>query len=256
MARIFLNAGTLLQPVWEEFVKPTEPIETLEQGFLNAILANPDDIAPRLVYADWLDEHEQPERAWLIREAPALKWWRRRYGKWFWEREYLSNQFNKKAYWNLFNDGELWNRCTRAAYQTFPQTWRRNLNTVIYRNGFVDELGVDRFHSNTFRLLETQPVRTVTTRAEDLLQVVDLFPARLPLRTIKLTTVPTNVLMMADGNLRAIRYSDVPKVIYLPNRSSDLVIAPEASLAEFYLKRIAEYYLTPRGITVELPATD
>jgi uncharacterized protein (TIGR02996 family) len=45
-----------------------------------AIRSAPDDDAPRLVYADWLDEHGQPERAEFIRvqcglartETPAL----------------------------------------------------------------------------------------------------------------------------------------------------------------------------------------
>jgi uncharacterized protein (TIGR02996 family) len=36
-------------------------------GFLQAILAAPDDDAPRLVYADWLEEHGQPEQAEFIR---------------------------------------------------------------------------------------------------------------------------------------------------------------------------------------------
>jgi uncharacterized protein (TIGR02996 family) len=36
-------------------------------GFLEAILAGPEDDAPRLVYADWLEEHGQPERAEFIR---------------------------------------------------------------------------------------------------------------------------------------------------------------------------------------------
>lgn len=35
--------------------------------FLAAIRAAPDDDAPRLIYADWLDEHGQPERAEFIR---------------------------------------------------------------------------------------------------------------------------------------------------------------------------------------------
>ena len=36
-------------------------------GFLRDILANPEDDAPRLVYADWLDEHGDEARAELIR---------------------------------------------------------------------------------------------------------------------------------------------------------------------------------------------
>jgi uncharacterized protein (TIGR02996 family) len=38
-----------------------------DEGFLQAILENPDDDTPRLVYADWLDEHGEPERAEFIR---------------------------------------------------------------------------------------------------------------------------------------------------------------------------------------------
>src|SRR5437868_1346794 len=35
--------------------------------FLKAILAEPDDTGLRLVYADWLEEHGDPERAEFIR---------------------------------------------------------------------------------------------------------------------------------------------------------------------------------------------
>ena len=50
-------------------------------ALLVAIRAAPDDDAPRLVYADWLDEHGQPERAEFIRvqcelarrETPGLR---------------------------------------------------------------------------------------------------------------------------------------------------------------------------------------
>jgi uncharacterized protein (TIGR02996 family) len=42
------------------------------EALLAAILAAPDDDTPRLVYADWLDEHDQPERAEFIRVQIAL----------------------------------------------------------------------------------------------------------------------------------------------------------------------------------------
>jgi uncharacterized protein (TIGR02996 family) len=38
-----------------------------EEGFLQAIAEAPEDDTPRLVYADWLEEHGQPERAEFIR---------------------------------------------------------------------------------------------------------------------------------------------------------------------------------------------
>lgn len=47
-----------------------------ERGFLDAIYADPDDDVPRLIYADWLDENGQEDRAELIRvqcEAFRLK---------------------------------------------------------------------------------------------------------------------------------------------------------------------------------------
>jgi uncharacterized protein (TIGR02996 family) len=38
-----------------------------EAGLLSAVCAEADDDVPRLVDADWLDEHDQPERARYIR---------------------------------------------------------------------------------------------------------------------------------------------------------------------------------------------
>ena len=37
------------------------------EPFLRATFADPDDDLPRLVFADWLDEHDLPDWAWLIR---------------------------------------------------------------------------------------------------------------------------------------------------------------------------------------------
>jgi uncharacterized protein (TIGR02996 family) len=40
---------------------------SLEAAFVADIAAHPDDDAPRLIFADWLDDHGQPERAQFIR---------------------------------------------------------------------------------------------------------------------------------------------------------------------------------------------
>src|SRR5262249_29199298 len=48
-----------------------EPV-TPQDAFLRAILDAPDDDAPRLVYADWLDEHGETERAEFIRVQITL----------------------------------------------------------------------------------------------------------------------------------------------------------------------------------------
>src|SRR4051794_4580817 len=43
-----------------------------DEAFLADIIEHPDDDVPRLVYADWLDEHDQAERAELIRVQVEL----------------------------------------------------------------------------------------------------------------------------------------------------------------------------------------
>src|SRR5262245_23073250 len=40
---------------------------SLHEAFLRSIIEAPDDDAPRLVYADWLEENGDPERAEFIR---------------------------------------------------------------------------------------------------------------------------------------------------------------------------------------------
>lgn len=44
----------------------------MEAALLAAVLADPDDDLPRLAYADWLEEHDQPERAEFIRVQMEL----------------------------------------------------------------------------------------------------------------------------------------------------------------------------------------
>src|SRR4051795_7636039 len=44
-----------------------------DDAFLRAIIDNPDDDVPRLVYADYLDEHGDPERAEFIRAQCAVE---------------------------------------------------------------------------------------------------------------------------------------------------------------------------------------
>jgi uncharacterized protein (TIGR02996 family) len=46
--------------------EPTIPM-THDDAFLQAVIENPDDDAPRLIYADWLEEHRRMELAEFIR---------------------------------------------------------------------------------------------------------------------------------------------------------------------------------------------
>lgn len=45
----------------------TPSLSVAEKRFFDAIIAAPDADEPRLVFADWLDDHDQPRRAELIR---------------------------------------------------------------------------------------------------------------------------------------------------------------------------------------------
>lgn len=47
----------------------------LQEGFLKALEENEDDTATRLIYADWLDENNQPEEAARQRAWPEAKRW-------------------------------------------------------------------------------------------------------------------------------------------------------------------------------------
>jgi uncharacterized protein (TIGR02996 family) len=64
----------------------------MAEAFLEAIVANPEDDTPRLVYADWLDEHGDAARAEFIRvqcRKARLKPWHRDYPVLAWRERIL-----------------------------------------------------------------------------------------------------------------------------------------------------------------------
>jgi uncharacterized protein (TIGR02996 family) len=52
----------------------TAAADPVAVAFLADIIANPGEDAPRLIYADWLDEHGEPDRAEFIRRQCQLAW--------------------------------------------------------------------------------------------------------------------------------------------------------------------------------------
>src|SRR5262245_55720746 len=77
-----------------------------DDAFLQAVLDRPDDDAPRLVYADWLEEHGDPDRAEFIRvqiEQARLPQGDRR-GPALRKREKGLLKANKKAWLRPFAD--------------------------------------------------------------------------------------------------------------------------------------------------------
>jgi uncharacterized protein (TIGR02996 family) len=54
-------------PERKKALSRSDPSETERRAFLAAIVAAPEDDTPRLVFADWLDEHGEHDRAEFIR---------------------------------------------------------------------------------------------------------------------------------------------------------------------------------------------
>lgn len=107
-----------------------------------AILDNPDDDAPRLVYADWLDEHGRPERADFIRVQCAMARLPAETGRW---KGLLDRAQRLEREWR----GD-WTRPAQA----------RVLDARLGR-GFVDSvrLTVEQFVAGAEELVRAEPVR-------------------------------------------------------------------------------------------------
>jgi uncharacterized protein (TIGR02996 family) len=123
-----------------------------EEGFLRAILAEPDDDAHRLVFADWLEDHGDPERAEFIRLQIELD----------------------KMDWNEPGYGEKERRARGLEYQNRerwfakPAVLQPYHNRVRFQRGFPEEikLTVEEFVQYGSVLLETHPVHTLRVRGK------------------------------------------------------------------------------------------
>jgi uncharacterized protein (TIGR02996 family) len=101
---------------------------THDDAFLQAILENPDDDGPRLVFADWLDDHGRPERAEFIRVQCELA----RMAVFNERRRYLQARQERL----LLAHGQKWLR------QDWPLASNPTLHGRTFARGFVSELAV------------------------------------------------------------------------------------------------------------------
>src|SRR4051812_32083073 len=118
---------------------------THDEVFQRDIIENPDDDSRRLIYADWLEEHSQPERAEFIRvqcELASLP-----------EDDYLR--------WMELEARE------RALLAGHREEWARPLqrwvNAAGFRRGFVESVTVrpEAFLEHAAALFQAAPVRRV-----------------------------------------------------------------------------------------------
>jgi uncharacterized protein (TIGR02996 family) len=98
-----------------------------QQDLLNAIIANPDDDAPRLIYADWLDEQGDELRAEFIRLQCVNKSLNRS------SREMDLGHINRIGWFDADN---TWSFSLIANYEPTNDPSR----CKIVRRGFIDEI--------------------------------------------------------------------------------------------------------------------
>ena len=99
-----------------------------ESAFLVGIATHPNDDAPRLAFADWLDEHDRPTEAELIRVQIELEPIRKRSG------EPRTDEL-------LAREADLLRPfAERESERHFAIAGRTSGILAVYRRGFVDAL--------------------------------------------------------------------------------------------------------------------
>ena len=113
---------------------------TDRQALLASVLARPADDQPRLVYADWLDEHSAPERAEYIRVSIFIKR-NRKVAK----NGYPVGDRNPTHKRNYARYVELGGECANRWVAELPGEWDANWKHgkpchAIFERGFVEQV--------------------------------------------------------------------------------------------------------------------
>jgi uncharacterized protein (TIGR02996 family) len=153
---------------------------TPEDAFLRDIIEHPDDDAPRLVYADWLDEHGEGERAGFIRtqiELARLP-----------EGDDREEELRRRDGYLLFKQQQAWRQRLRTG----------NTELKLAR-GFVEgvELTASSWLQQGKRILAATPLRTLEVR--DMGKALTRFLAAPTLARIRRLVLNGNELGDAGG---------------------------------------------------------
>jgi uncharacterized protein (TIGR02996 family) len=126
---------------------------THDQAFLQAIIEGPDDDAPRLVYADWLDDHGQPVRADFVRVQCKLAR--------VFEGDPRRPELLEREWKSLAEHGQEWAGPLRDAVSSWE-----------FRRGFIEavtvrgDAGAGRFIRQAPTLFRLAPIRHLSFRPE------------------------------------------------------------------------------------------
>jgi uncharacterized protein (TIGR02996 family) len=130
-----------------------EALMTPDDAFLHDILAHPDDDAPRLIYADWLDDHGEPERAEYIRVQCELA----RLPEDHPRHDALHQQ--QRLLWEAH--GPRWLLPFHAAGVNPPEREPHYFQVANFRRGFLEAVSFsgDEFLEHGARLFRMAPIR-------------------------------------------------------------------------------------------------
>jgi uncharacterized protein (TIGR02996 family) len=153
---------------------------TDRDAFLRAICENPDDDTPRLVYADWLDEHGEVKRAEFIRVSCELE---------------QVEEFGPR--WRALCE-RSWKLLDPNRTKWSSELADRKLLNIEFRRGFVDEVTIysKRFVADAAKLMALAPIQRLKladlTAARGNVPLDDVLacPAVARLRGLDLSTTP------------------------------------------------------------------
>ena len=141
-------------------------MDSEKSAFIASIKDAPDDDAPRLIYADWLDEHGEPERAEFIRVQCEIDRRKDQNGNWKREFNVLDLPPILEREKELLTQFYYWDTLPFPSYCATLHLGALTNNRRVFRRGFI--------HS-------------ITCTAADWLQHGDAICERHPVREVRLT---------------------------------------------------------------------
>jgi uncharacterized protein (TIGR02996 family) len=144
------------------------------EALLRAVCQHPDDNTPRFVFADWLDEHDEPERAEFIRVQIELS----------------SHPESDKRHLLQAREAELLSDHSEEWVQPLVEYWLDwSDKPYAFCRGFVEELELEAatFIDRGEELFAMTPLRGVRLPDEEWYEVLAACPLLLRLKSLDLT---------------------------------------------------------------------
>lgn len=179
-------------------------------AFYRAIMARPDDDTQRLVFADWLDDHGQPERAAFIRNQVELAkfppaehycWRDSKDATWAGKdfskihAEFQKLKEAERALLTPENQAMWAQEDMRQMLGEVPEWARTAPQAVVFHRGFSEWIGLDKAYKENLSGLASDVVH-VGIRGDDI-EIPNDFETQLVPRGVSIKDVPFDVMRPA-----------------------------------------------------------